>query len=409
MPGPDSTNQPATDGPDRPSEGVTGAAPQEQAGASPAREQGEAKLVIPSLDGLRAVAFFIVFLAHAGLSRYVPGYFGLSVFFFLSGYLITTLLRVEAARSGIINLKQFYLRRTMRIFPPMYVVFALTITVTLLGFVRGSVHASTVVLQALHLTNYYVIDHGWWEGIAPGTWVYWSLAIEEHFYLVFPLLYIWLARRVPDRSRQALFLVGICAFVLAWRCVLVFVFHAPKDRVYLASDTRIDSIIAGCVLAVWRNPVLDDDSFSDRTLKWLLPVGSAAVLVSLVITRHEEFEQTLRYTLQSFGLLPVFVACIKWHDRGIFRILNLRVTKYIGVLSYLLYLMHTGMLWVFSERTRLPEAVRGVLALGVSIALAAFLHVVVEEPALRLRRKLSRLIDRAAVPRDEIRPKPMAA
>src|ERR1041385_111615 len=73
---------------------------------------------IPSLDGVRAVSFLIVFLAHAGLEKWVPGYFGLTVFFFLSGYLITTLLRMEYDKSGTISLRDFYFRRVLRIFPP---------------------------------------------------------------------------------------------------------------------------------------------------------------------------------------------------------------------------------------------------------------------------------------------------
>src|SRR5438105_2995303 len=77
---------------------------------------------IPSLDGIRAVSFLIVFLAHAGLERYVPGYFGLTVFFFLSGFLITTLLRREYDRTGSVSLSHFYLRRILRIFPPFYLV-----------------------------------------------------------------------------------------------------------------------------------------------------------------------------------------------------------------------------------------------------------------------------------------------
>src|SRR5258708_26476857 len=77
---------------------------------------------IPSLDGLRAVSFFIVFAAHAGLDRIVPGGFGVTVFFFLSGYLITTLMRMEAEATGHVSLKNFYLRRALRILPPFYIV-----------------------------------------------------------------------------------------------------------------------------------------------------------------------------------------------------------------------------------------------------------------------------------------------
>src|SRR5512136_1771671 len=77
---------------------------------------------IPSLDGLRAISFLIVFIAHAGLGEYVPGAFGVTVFFFLSGFLITTLIRMEFDRLGRLSFKRFYLRRALRILPPFYLV-----------------------------------------------------------------------------------------------------------------------------------------------------------------------------------------------------------------------------------------------------------------------------------------------
>src|SRR5438132_14220471 len=80
---------------------------------------------LPSLDGIRAAAVILVFVAHAGLKERIPGNFGVTVFFFLSGYLITTLLRIEHERTGGISLKMFYLRRTLRIFPPFYLVLLL--------------------------------------------------------------------------------------------------------------------------------------------------------------------------------------------------------------------------------------------------------------------------------------------
>jgi len=343
---------------------------------------------IPSLDGIRAVSFLIVFLSHAGLKGMVPGYFGLSVFFFLSGYLITTLLRLEFDQHKNISLKQFYLRRAFRILPPFYLVLIVAYLLTGLGAWReGSLSAPAVTSQLLHYVNYYIIQHGWWEGIAPGTWVYWSLAVEEHFYLLFPLIYLWLRKRGCSSRQQAVVLIGLCALVLAWRCFLVFVMDAPKDRLYIASDTRVDSILAGCLLAVWQNPVIDRQAISDRRLGLLwLPVGAVMVLVSLVI-RRPDFEQSFRYTLQSFGLLPLFIAAIRWHDRLPFRWLNTGVAKYLGVLSYAMYLTHTTVIWGVDDRVKLPDAVRAVLSLVIVIAVSTLIHRLVERPFAKLRRR----------------------
>ena len=79
---------------------------------------------IPSLDGLRAISFLLVFAAHSGLEHYVPGGFGVTIFFFLSGFLITTLLRAEYEKNAVISIRHFWLRRTLRILPPFYLVLA---------------------------------------------------------------------------------------------------------------------------------------------------------------------------------------------------------------------------------------------------------------------------------------------
>jgi peptidoglycan/LPS O-acetylase OafA/YrhL len=357
---------------------------------SPVPRAPTAALHIPSLDGIRAVSFLIVFLSHAGLKGKVPGYFGLSVFFFLSGYLITTLLRREFDRHGAISLSQFYLRRVLRIFPPFYLVLAVAYTITGLGLWEGSLSASAVTAQVLHCTNYYIIAKGWWEGLSPGTWVYWSLAVEEHFYLAFPLLYIWLRRRGFSVQKQATILLGICGLILLWRCALVFGLHASKDRTYVASDTRVDSILAGCLLAIWKNPVMDADGPSDRALLWQwLPLGAVMVGVSLVY-RRPEFEQTLRYTLQSFGLLPFFLVAVRFHAHPLLSWLESRPAKYLGLLSYSMYLTHTSVIWGFESWTRWREPLRAVAALATVIALGTFFYYVIEKPIGRLRRRHAR-------------------
>jgi peptidoglycan/LPS O-acetylase OafA/YrhL len=355
---------------------------------------------IPSLDGIRAASFMVVFLGHAGLGGIVPGYFGLTLFFFLSGYLITTLMRLEFERTGTVGLRQFYLRRVLRIFPPFYLVLAIAWLLTALGLFKGAALTGQGMLaQALHFTNYYIVAHGWWEGLAPGTWVYWSLAVEEHFYLFFPWLYLALRRRFSTGRGQMFALLTICALVLVWRCVLVFVLHVPKDRTYVATDTRIDSILFGCIMAVWSNPFLEPESIDERRLARLwLPLGVSLVVLSTIVRVHW-FDQTLRYTLQGVGLIPFFMAAIRWHDRGPFRLLNLAPVRYMGVVSYSLYLLHTVTLSAVDEWTPWSTPVRGVFALALLIGMATLIYHFVEKPCARIRRRLSKYLRQAQVPR----------
>lgn len=353
---------------------------------------------IPSLDGIRAASFMVVFLAHAGLGAIVPGYFGLTLFFFLSGYLITTLMRIEFDRTGTVSLRQFYLRRVLRIFPPFYLVLVAAWLLTAAGFFHDAALTRQGMLsQALHFTNYYIIWHGWWDGFAPGTWVYWSLAVEEHFYLFFPLLYLLLRRRFSTGRQQGLALLCVCALILAWRCVLIFGLGVPKDRTYVATDTRIDSILFGCMMAVWRNPVLDRRSIDERRLARLwLPLGVGLVVLSIVVRVHW-FDQTLRYTLQGVGLLPFFTAAICWHDRGPFRLLNVAPVRYVGLVSYSLYLMHTVTLTAVDEWVPWSTPLRGVLALALLIGMATLIYRWIEKPCARVRKRLSKYLRQPAV------------
>ena len=348
-------------------------------------------LHIPSLDGLRAISFLIVFSAHAGLYWVVPGGFGVTIFFFLSGYLITTLMRMEADESGHVSLKHFYLRRALRILPPFYIVLLSAIALAVAGFLRGETppQVMPIASQLLHFSNYWIAEHGW-NGIPTGTGVYWSLAVEEHFYLVFPTVFLLLRRLRHTGREQAIAFWSICAVVLAWRCVLIFVLHSGVDRTYLCSDTRIDSIAFGCALAVWNNPVLDAPrrAASGTTAGILFAAGLALLLVTFVV-RGDTFRETLRYTLQGIALTPIFATVIRWPHWPGFRLLNWGPVRFFGTLTYTLYLVHQVVLAAVEQHSHLPGLARAAVALPVSFAIAWAMYVAVEKPCARLRKRLA--------------------
>jgi len=347
-------------------------------------------LHIPSLDGLRAISFLLVFVAHAGLDGVVPGGFGVTVFFFLSGFLITTLMRIEFDETGRVSLKNFYLRRVLRILPPFYTVLVAATALTAFGVLRGDILLKPFLAQVLHATNYWEVAYGY-DGTARGTGVYWSLAVEEHFYVLFPLLYLTMRRLGLGNATQAKVLAGLCFAILLWRCVLVYGLHAPTNRTYLASDTRVDSILFGCLLAVYGNPVLDKSLVGERVWKLvLLPLAVATLLFSFAF-RGEAFRETFRYSLQGVALAPVFVCAIRFPGWGFMRLLNLRPVAFVGVLSYSLYLLHHVILFAFRDRLQPPfgPLTGAVAALALSLVLAQLIHVVIERPCARLRRRFS--------------------
>jgi peptidoglycan/LPS O-acetylase OafA/YrhL len=349
---------------------------------------------MPSLDGLRAVSIALVFFAHADIPAGIkfPGGFGVTVFFFLSGFLITTLMRREYAKNGSISFRKFYLRRVLRILPVFYLVLIGALVVTYALDLPGTIDFAGVRAQALHYTNYWIIYHSF-DGLPYGTGVFWSLAVEEHFYLLFPLLFVGLMRSGARPERQAMVLLAICAALLVWRIVLSAML-GPEDvllqqRLEIASDTRFDSILFGCILALYGNPALDTSRFGERQWKYVfLPLSICGILFSFVY-RDEYFRDTFRYTLQGICLIPVFVCAVRYPNWAPMRPLNFRPIAFIGVLSYSLYLVHQVVLAAI-EHT-LPgfgPTARGLCALAISLAVAGILYGAVERPCARLRHRL---------------------
>lgn len=338
---------------------------------------------IPSLDGLRAIAVMIVFFSHVGLKGRIPGGFGVTIFFFLSGFLITTLLRREMEGTGRVSLRKFYLRRVLRIFPPMYLVLGLAALATV--FVGEYLSPRVLVLQVFHLTNYHVAFDG--TGAAIGTEVLWSLAVEEHFYLLFPLAFIALFSTARPRRLPVILLV-VCAGVLVWRYIALTQLELSPTYTTHVTDTRIDSILFGCVLALWRNPAVSGPRFSPA-LVWGAFSVAILVLGATLVARDVLFRETARYTLQGLALAPVFIAAVSFPRALPFRFLNLTPVRWLGLISYSLYLIHYPIIRVLEVRFQLHGPVLTVTSLVVSIAASTVIYRAVEKPCARLRKRLS--------------------
>jgi peptidoglycan/LPS O-acetylase OafA/YrhL len=344
---------------------------------------------IPSLDGLRAISFLLVFVAHCGLDQYVPGGFGVTIFFFLSGFLITTLMRAEFHAHQAVNFRHFWLRRAFRILPPFYLVLLGAIAAALILDPPGTLSGPAVAAQLLHVTNYWIIARGA-DGLPVGTGVYWSLAVEEHFYLLFPWLFVGMQKLRMPQFKQALTLWMLCGFVLLWRCVLVYHFQVEMDRTYMATDTRLDSILFGCALAVWNNPVLDELELNERLWKYAILPLSVVALIAGMVFRDPGFRETARYSLQGMALTFIFIAAIRFPSWTPFRILNWRPLTFIGLLSYSLYLLHfTVIVAVKRWLPNLGPVVQAMWSFAFSMVLAWVMYVSVERPFARLRRMLS--------------------
>jgi len=343
---------------------------------------------IPSLDGIRALAALWVFAVHAHLLRGVPGGFGVTVFFFLSGYLITTLLRVEYEKTGDISLRKFYLRRVYRILPPMYIVMALAYGLWLIDALPGQPTGGAIAAQIAHLTNYFMVFNGE-KHIIPSTGLMWSLAVEEHFYLIYPVALLLLLRHLPYRDIVWI-LLAVCFVVMLWRTYMTT--HAPGvgDYTYVATDARIDSLLYGCILGLWCNPAVDTQRLSANAWLWTGVLAVATAVLIFTFEYHTATSDGFTYSLQGLALVPFFYCAIQFNRWPAFSWLELRPVRAMGIISYTFYLIHLPILHVL--RYLMPhKRYEWLMALPLAIAFAIGMYVLVERPLAERRRKLHRI------------------
>ena len=268
---------------------------------------------IPTLDGMRAVSIALVVLGHFGRHVvdndgrrglfFLPGVFGVTIFFFISGYLITGHLLAEVDRTGTVSLPLFYLRRMLRLYPALLVM--VTVGGVLFWALGGWLHGADVLSAVFYFVNIREILGGFITATPtlPHPYsVLWSLSVEEHYYLVFPLLVVLLARR-----RMA-FIATLTVLILAgtaWRwhiAGLCLDGSCVEYRVEYGTDTRIDSILYGALLASLLCSRLQSQTLRITANLPALIVGLALILFSLA-DRDPWFRETERFTFQGIGLL----------------------------------------------------------------------------------------------------------
>ncbi|MFZ6849418.1 acyltransferase family protein [Undibacterium sp. RuRC25W] len=338
---------------------------------------------IVALDGLRAVSILLVLLSHAWLGHIVPGGLGVTIFFFISGFIITRLMITEWDEAGRISIKKFYLRRVFRLMPAL-VVFVM---ISLCVMQRAGTQWTWIELASVffYFANYFGIFIGFSDSLLPSPLsITWSLAVEEHFYMIFPFVFLGLIS-VPKRFLTVIF--SLVLIVLAWRVYLVYgvgLEHLVHYRIYKATDTRVDSIMYGTGFAILLARYPRAIALLQR--RETLVFGVMAMLYSL-ISRDENFRESYRYSLQGIALACMF-SYLVLKDTFASRFLSLGLLNYLGKISYSLYLYQ----WlVFAIITAwipaLSLSLRITIMIGVSIVLADLSYRFVERPCLNFGRK----------------------
>jgi peptidoglycan/LPS O-acetylase OafA/YrhL len=325
------------------------------------------------------------------LGKLFPGTLGVVIFFVISGFLITRQMAVEIEETGTLNTSRFYLRRVFRLLPALLFYLLLFVPLLLcLGSVINSVH---VLSGIFYFANYYHLFIGY-PPYNPMP-ILWSLSVEEHYYIVFPLVMLLFCKNL----RSAILPLSVLLFiVLLWRIFLythcldhaLAVCGIPGRIRVQGTDAIFDCILFGAVTSLLLH-------YYERTVSRFFInnkvfVVALILLVAAVAVRSPYFRETFRYSLEA-ACTAIIIANILFGQASVLRRwLEKKIMIVIGKLSYSLYLMHFGVLIVI-EKMQESDHLNGtgsiILYLVVSFLLANCSYFLVEMPMVKLRRKFA--------------------
>jgi peptidoglycan/LPS O-acetylase OafA/YrhL len=345
------------------------------------------------IDGLRFFAFLAVFLVHSDGKRFWWGSYGVSLFFVISGFLITRILIAFENQPLKQVLKSFYARRSLRIFPAYYVV---------LGVAAATVGIAYLPFYVLYVMNWGIFFYTWiqpelldiaWDPTRMYGIHFWSLCVEEQFYLVFPLLFAFLR---PGRARLS-WLLALWGTCIGFR-VLCAAF-IPKAAYGLIPLVCGEYLIAGAVGAV----VFADTSGTAERIRaaarqWMFPVGLALVVALFALSwpAMPSIDHVIHpphmQTLLALGFLAMVLGLWQTDNRWVLGFFNYAPFRFLGKISYGLYLIHLFMWPLLDWLSAHFSVIRGLppfaARLGLTILLAAVMWRLVEAPILKLKERL---------------------
>lgn len=361
---------------------------------------------IPSLDGLRAVSIFLVLALHTlqsyGMNHHVwpiwygifDGGTGVLIFFVISGYLITTLLLQEQEKRGSISLRGFYFRRAMRILPPLYTYVGVLL---LLGLAGRLVIYKLDIISALFFFHDYALSRMWTLGH------FWSLSIEEQFYLIWPFILIYCLRRSGARKKTAqtgrhragLVAIGVICLSPVVRTLSFarssYPFFGGSLHNSYGLHMHADSLMFGCLIALYQGTARFERVYRTATKIWWIPPTVILVADCINVRLQNVWQLPVGYTLLGASASIFLLWCVRNPSTVVGRILNARFIVHIGVLSYSIYLWQT--LFLHEDSASLLGAAHAYVGtfpgswLAV-VAVASLSFYLVEKPSLRLRNRL---------------------
>ena len=337
------------------------------------------------LDGLRAVAVLAVAVFHTGLPLLRGGWVGVDVFFVLSGFLITTLLLEERDRVGRIDLPAFYVRRALRLLPAL---------AALLVAVAGTVVIGAVSSSVLDDVGWIVLYLGNWPAALGGELGplshLWSLALEEQFYVVWPLAMLALLRWVPNERRRVVAVGGVVVTIALVRTGLYVAGAVSGSHAYFGSDLRADGLLLGCTLGLAHRAGLLARAAAVLQ-RLVLPAVILLVAVALFPTEPFEGIGPLLFLPVDLAAALVIGAVVTRPGAWWSAPLRWEPAVRLGVLSYAFYLWHVPVMKLID----LTQWQQLVIGLPLTLVAAIVSRHLVELPALKLKSRFRPSAERA--------------
>ena len=354
---------------------------------------------LPSIDSLRALAVLAVIIYHVDVNYLPGGFLGVDLFFVLSGYLISSLIIKEYRKTGSLNLYNFYIRRARRLLPAVYFMITVGLVVMVLF--------NEVLLRKSHLDAIfgYIYSSNWWYifhkldyfdsfGAQSPFKHLWSLAIEEQFYMIFPLLFLLVNRKKKSKDGtyklNKNFLYVVLGLILVSLIAHILLFDINNiSRIYFGTDTRAFSLLVGVVGAILypMERLHTKVTPQQNVIYSVISLVAIASLITVMIYTSEYNTWLYRggFLLVAILGLIVIISSGKQHTL-MSRLLSFKPVVFIGKISYSLYLWHFPVLVLTTPVSEIgnPNIIFVILRVILTFVLATASYLFVETPIRKL-------------------------
>jgi len=339
----------------------------------------------PALDSIRGIAVLCVVLMHAehyffdaDLNWLPGGFLGVDIFFVLSGFLITHILLDSFKRYGRLNYKIFYLNRALRLFPALALLLVAYYAYTQLSGQAQAFETEAIVSIVFYYFNWFLVST---LQTPEGLGHMWSLAVEEQFYLLWPVVLALLLRKIARVRSIAYFIFLMISAVAIWRAYL---WHVDTNWLfmYVRTDTRADSILVGALMAC----LLSKNLLHIPNIKFLSSLSAAVLLLSMFsFNRETPFLYMGGFTLIAI-LASVLIYHATAHDKEKVVFFDWAPLRWLGKISYGVYLWHMPIFSLVSTQKMIESGYsQALIAFALLLAVTLFSWFIVERPFLRLK------------------------